>query len=410
MRTKWTCTGFDSVTDQWILVEFAWLGCGPHGVSSTGNNRVFRPLRSPATLDRMTATPAPLPVAQPAAPQVSLRSPADLVALAPYLLGFHPVDSVVVVGLRGRQIGFAARGDLPDPAGNGPPVSRHAREIIDLVARQSVDSVALLGYGPAAAADPMLRAVRAAADRSGLPVVEVLRVSDQRWWSQLCQDPRCCPPEGTPVDLAASEVSARCTYAGLTAAGSREDLARGIAPVGGSARAAMTEATDRAEQGLADLLATLPESEQTSAVLTAGSRAIEAAIARYAEGTTLDDDAVAWLGILLVSIPVRDVAWRAITTGEPHLRLWTDLTRRVEPALVPAPASLLAFTAWRAGDGALAGMALERALREDPSYSLANLLMDALQQGIPPSRLDGWPAPAQEGPEPRDQVTRWSPA
>jgi hypothetical protein len=347
----------------------------------------------------MPVTPVPPPLAGPDVPRVALRSPADLIALTPYLLGFHPADSVVVVGLRGRRVAFAARRDLPDPAGSGPPVPRLAPEIVGLVARQSVDAVALLGYGPAALADPMLRAVREAADRRGLPVVEALRVNDGRWWSYLCGDPRCCPPEGTPVDPATSQVPAWCTYAGLTAAGSREELARRIAPVGGPGRVAITEATDRAERALEEWLASLPEGGRADAVLAAGTRAVEAAIARYAQGATLDDDAVAGLGMLLVSIPVRDVAWRAITTEEPHLRLWTDLTRRTDPARVPAPASLLAFTAWRSGDGALAGMALERALREDPSYSLANLLMDALQQGIPPSILDGWPDVAGE-PEP----------
>ena len=47
--------------------------------------------------------------------QLAVRSPADLIAAVPYLLGFHPADSVVAVALRGRQIIFAARADLPEP-------------------------------------------------------------------------------------------------------------------------------------------------------------------------------------------------------------------------------------------------------------------------------------------------------
>ena len=38
------------------------------------------------------------------------------------------------------------------------------------------------------------------------------------------------------------------------------------------------------------------------------------------------------------------------------------MLRRVEPAYVPAPACLLAFAAWRAGQGALARVAVDRAL------------------------------------------------
>lgn len=354
-------------------------------------------------------------------PRVSLRSPADLIALTPYLLGFHPRDSVVVVGLRERQIAFAARADLPDPAG----IPARVQELVDPVARQRLDTVVLLGYGPAAVTDPVLSALREAVTRRGLRVAEMLRVDAGRWWSYLCENPRCCPPEGAPIDPARSEVSATCAYAGLTAAASRAELAGRVAPVAGPARAAMDRATGRADRALLDWLATLPEGERAEAVLAEGRSAVEGAIARHAEGGSLDDGALARLGLLLTWTPVRDAAWQAITSEQPHLRLWTDVTRRVEPALAPAPATLLAFTAWRAGDGALAGLALERALREDPSYSLAQLLLDALRQGIAPSMLDGWPRVGEAEPvageaEPVDgeaepvagdgQVTRSPPA
>jgi hypothetical protein len=342
-------------------------------------------------------------------PRTTLRSPADLIAVTPYLLGFHPTDSVVVIALRGRAVAFAARGDLP---GHRAPVRGVAREIVTTVARQAADAVAVLGYGPAATADPLLRAVRDTAHRRGLRVEEVLRVDAGRWWSYLCENPRCCPPEGTPIDPDTSEVAAWCTFVGLTAAASRQDLARRVAPVGGAARAAMARATDRAEQALLDQLAAVPEAGRAGFLLAEGAAAVRAALERYAAGGVLDDGELARLGALLVSIPVRDLAWRAVTTEQPHLALWTDVTRRVDPPLVPAPASLLAFTAWRAGDGALAGLALERALREDPAYSLANLLLDALRQGLPPSTLDSWPPVVDEAEAAggSGQVTRSAPA
>src|SRR5690606_22288696 len=97
--------------------------------------------------------------------------------------------------------------------------------------------------------------------------------------------------------------------------------------------------------------------------------------------------------LLLTSLRVRDHAWEAIRTEQPHLRLWSDVTRRVEPSLAAAPASLLAFTAWRRGDGTLAQLALERALAADPGYSMALLLRDGISRGVPPSVLDGWGTP-----------------
>jgi hypothetical protein len=48
-----------------------------------------------------------------------------------------------------------------------------------------------------------------------------------------------------------------------------------------------------------------------------------------------------------------------------HRRLWTDVVSRAQPGYVAAPASL-AFTALQGGDGALANIALERALADTP--------------------------------------------
>jgi hypothetical protein len=71
---------------------------------------------------------------------------------------------------------------------------------------------------------------------------------------------------------------------------------------------------------------------------------------------------------------------------EAHLRLWSDVVRRVTGPWLPAPASLLAFAAWQDGDGTLANLALERALAADPGYSMALLLREILTAGVPPSQ------------------------
>jgi hypothetical protein len=41
--------------------------------------------------------------------------------------------------------------------------------------------------------------------------------------------------------------------------------------------------------------------------------------------------------------------------------------------------------AWQCGDGALANVALDRALADDPSYSMALLLRQVISAGAPPS-------------------------
>jgi hypothetical protein len=41
--------------------------------------------------------------------------------------------------------------------------------------------------------------------------------------------------------------------------------------------------------------------------------------------------------------------------------------------------------AWQSGNGALANVALDRALADDPRYSMASLLRQVIDSGAPPS-------------------------
>jgi len=55
-----------------------------------------------------------------------------------------------------------------------------------------------------------------------------------------------------------------------------------------------------------------------------------------------------------------------------------------------APAlTLLGLLAWWQGDGARAGVLLERAVDADPRYRLAHLLIDALSAGVAPGWVRG---------------------
>jgi hypothetical protein len=339
---------------------------------------------------------------------MTVRSPGDLLAAVPYLLGFHPTDSVVVVALRGTRLVFAARADLPPP-GAAADVARYVAAV---VAEQGVAAATVIGYGPAGPVDAAVPAFRAAlADRS-LRVMEALRAHDGRFWSYLCQSPLCCPPEGTPYDPATSLIAAVATYAGHAVLPDRAALAGQVAPVTGAARESMRRATAQARDRLVELLGGAPAADVLGGrvVRAAGERAVAALLERGPAGVPPDDDELAWLTVLLSHVPVRDAAWRRTTGEEWQLSLWSEVARRAQPELVAAPASLLAFGAWLAGHGALANVALDRALGEQPDYSMACLLRDALDRGVSPSMLDvggepggpgwsgrEWPGPAGSG-------------
>jgi hypothetical protein len=122
--------------------------------------------------------------------------------------------------------------------------------------------------------------------------------------------------------------------------------------------------------------------------------------ARAGSGPPSDDE-VAWLGVLMVSLRVRDEAWVRMDEANlgAHIRLWRDVLRRVAEPYAAGPASLLAFAAWRAGEGALANIALDRALSADPGYSMARLLHELFISGLPP-----WSVPMNITPDQLDEV------
>jgi hypothetical protein len=119
-----------------------------------------------------------------------------------------------------------------------------------------------------------------------------------------------------------------------------------------------------------------------------GLNAVGSMIRTYRSGGRFATDyQVAWITVALRDLRVRDDAWARMDPehADAHQRLWTDMTRRAQPGYVAAPASLLAFVAWQSGDGALANVALDRALADEPRYSMAQLLRQVITAGTPPS-------------------------
>ncbi|HEX5540899.1 MAG TPA: DUF4192 domain-containing protein [Micromonospora sp.] len=329
----------------------------------------------------------------PEVPTLSVRSLPDLITAVPYLLGFHPEQSIVVVAMRGKRLVFAARFDLPPVAATMEFRQAAAAHVAAVVANQNTDTAVVIGYGPPEPVTPAVEATAAALREAGLMVDDVLRVTEGRYWSYVCDSPHCCPPQGTPFDPETNQIAAAAIVAGQVALPDREALQQQVAPLGGLTRESMRQATDRAEERLLALLRDAgPDDSLSRQVLQeAGEAAVREAMERYRDDGRLTDDEVAWLSLLLLYIPVRDHAWERIEAADWQVVLWTDLVRRAEMHLVAAPASLLAFAAWRLGQGSLASVALERALQAVPDYSMALLLEQMLQNGIPASRWDGWP-------------------
>jgi hypothetical protein len=323
--------------------------------------------------------------------RVRVGSAEGILAVVPHLLGFHPADSLVMLGIGGphARIRLAFRYDLPDPPDDEitADIAEHA---ISVLRRQHLPMAIAVGYGAGAAVTPVMDVVGPALREAGVGIQDMLRVEDGRFWSYLCHDPDCCPPEGTPFTPVGHPASDALAAAGLTVRADRAALAETLAPAAEAAapmRAAVGRARQRAGE-LIDLIAVTDGGDPFLPVADAGRRSVKQVITRYRRGGRLTDyEEMAWLGVTLGDLRVRDDAWARMDPGfhEAHQRLWVDLVRHLPTEFVAAPAALLAFTAWQAGDGALASIAIERALDADPEYSMAHLIADALHAGLPPS-------------------------
>jgi hypothetical protein len=324
--------------------------------------------------------------------RVRIGSPLTLLAVVPGLLGFEPADSIVVIGTGqpGAEVQLTLRYDLP-----GPAVPRGAAAIADGVANiftvQHITTAAAVAYGPDSAVAPVAEALRARAAEAGIALTEVLRAEGDRYWSYVCSNPRCCPPEGTPFDLADHPVARAFAASGRRVLASRQALAATIAPADGAQAAAMRSATRKTERQVAARVGRMAPVRRRIArrrlVAAVGQPMIADAIGRYRAGDAIGPESAAWLTVALRELRVRDDAWARMLPeyNAAHTRLWADLTRLAQPGYAAAPASLLAFVAWQAGDGALANVALDRALADNQRYSMARLLRRALDSGAPPS-------------------------
>ena len=327
------------------------------------------------------------------APLIRLRTPPDVLAAIPFVIGYHPRDSVVVLALRDRDMTVAARDDLPDPEEGRAGVTEHAANLATMVLRVGGNAVFLAAYGPAERADPVMLELMEEFAFQGVRVLEALRVDDGRYWSYLCSNPDCCPPDGQLDESASSAVAAEWVMAGRVARRDRAEWEAQLSEVTGPEREAMFDAANRATDRLLALIsATQTEQEVVVALLAAARSAVDDAVEGIRAGGRPDDDLVAWLSVLVMDTDVRHQAWTGIKGAGPdldhHYALWTEVVRRCEPDVMPAPACLLAFAAWRTGNGGVARLALERALRSDPDYPMAIRMLQVLAHGVSPTTFD----------------------
>ena len=308
----------------------------------------------------------------------TLTSPHDLLAAIPFLIGYHPQDSLVLVALKDEAVGMAMRVDMPVGV---------SAEGYDLLAshflRDGADGAFIVAYVGEGAVDPenVLINTSAALVRAGIDIKESLIVRNNRFRSMICSDLTCCPPEGSAVpDLGSSRIAAEHVIAGHPMPFENVDgLVQSIAAVASSFESVWADEVQA--------FWVSSDSEEIQELQRDGATAIIDLVGEYREGRGAEDRELAARVIgRLSDIQVRDFALGSHTdeSADYYWAMWRDLLRIAPRGFVAPVACLFAAMAYERGEGALAHKGLDRGLGDDDQYSLAHLLRRVFTAGWPP--------------------------
>lgn len=306
------------------------------------------------------------------------RTPTDLVAVVPAVLGFHPEDSVVLLTFGAPGASFHARVDLPVLVVEQEAVTEM---LVQAVTANRVRRAAVLLYTDdveVALAQATLLVERLLA--SEVEVIEVLRV-DEGHWHPVPEDGSA----GTAYELETHPFTAQRVYEGQVVHRDRVELADSL--VGTDQEDA--ERVEREARRFAEVVErSHARGETVRRFLRSEARWMQRVVRSWSQQQGPLSEAEAGRLLVLASlVPTRDVAWAEITreSSHAHVQLWRELARRSPHDLLPGACSLLAFAAWQHGDGALAWCAIDRCLEVDPDYSMAHCVAEMLTRAVPPT-------------------------
>ena len=308
----------------------------------------------------------------------TLTSANDLITAIPFLIGFHPTDSIVLISVKDDAIGLAMRIDLP---------TQLESDQIDLLAhhflQEESEAALLVAYMPESRddGDSVLISLGAGLIRNGVEIQESIVVQSGRYRSIICRDLTCCPSTGKVMpEIEKSEIAAEHVVAGIPMP--YDDISQLIETLSADPLAltlswASDVSTYAFEEGDPTVIELRRDGVETMDLLLDEYRMGYGATNRLL---------VARMIGRMNDLQVRDYALGAHTedTYDLYFTMWRELLRFAPPGYVAPIACIVAAMAYEGGDGALAQRALDRALEDDEQYPLAALLRRVFNAGWPP--------------------------
>ncbi|MDF8264228.1 DUF4192 domain-containing protein [Luteipulveratus flavus] len=343
-----------------------------------------------------------------------LRGLGELVAYIPYLLGFVPRASVVVIGSGPDGIGPVSRVDIPPDPKDDEEV---ARQVVTQLRRASLERFDLIGYAGGRPAHPLLDRISVRlSETTGAEPGHHLLVDDGGWRATRCVCGGCrlgvrsAVPSPDRVPAVAEQV--------LREVHPYLDRAELVASLQTS-RPLVVQAVRSMSRGRPDTLGEVDVAAAWAAVLDVGDDApavhdLPAAVLLTAMDALRDpvrrDDILGWLVPGTLSFPAQ--VPRLVTALDDRLGLprWRTslgpqdhehdtqvirVTRRLQQLVACTPrewadgtATLLGYWCWVHGQGALATTALEIAVQVRPGRArMAALLLQVISHGLRPEDM-----------------------
>jgi len=307
-----------------------------------------------------------------------------MLATVPYLLGFHPRDSLVAVLFDDRTVVVTLRLDSDDLSADPGGVEAFLRHQLD---RLGATGVLLIAYTDEPAPDvaealaglSLGLEATALVDPAGPEVLDAIHVASGRYRSVTCGDASCCPPGGFDyADVLSDPAAAEAVVHGLPAWSDREDLRSMVLPADEDEADDFHDALVRALPGVRRL-----EGREAAEEMDRMLTRIETT------GADPDSDELGRLVALAGRPEARDVATLRIERRTAGLwsRVWAAAARRSSGLAAAAPLGLTGVAAWARGDGALVCICLEEAERVFPEHGLVALLRNVVEHGLHP---DEW--------------------
>lgn len=318
-------------------------------------------------------------------PDFELNRPGAVIAALPAVLGFVPEKSLVLVSIDDNELGAVMRVDLSESL---------------------ADQIGQLAEVASAASPEAAIVVIVDADGAGCPMcneqyrdlcatlTDELSQRDIALWAAHVVDRvaaggrwHCvdgCGAGGVIDDPSASPVAVAAVLDGRRLYARRADLQSVIAVDERAASAALAAL-------IGDRAASRDAAHRADPFVCVRCDVEDAlaAAARVGEGQQLSDPELASLACALGDVEFRDTMY-AVAVGQcagEAESLWALLSRSLPTPWRVEALVLVAFSAYVRGDGPLAGVSLEAALRCQPDHRMASMLDTALQSGLRPEHI-----------------------